>query len=800
MIGQQLIISVPTGLGNYTYELLLKADTDGDKIPNGEYVNIQFDTNIGIYYINDTWSVDTYTTRYVNPLYLMESTTFNTTNLGATLINITPRVQYVGVDTGYRIYVHSYSTLFDYTADSSIPPYNSGNFTMSVPYSDFNVTSMNYETSHTIMSGRVSSIFIDGYLGSFGCDFTGYAETSGILNFPIDIYVLYPTSSWYGAEHFQEFIFNPSIQILPRETNLLISQNFTNVNGWGLEYGNTATFGNYTYQTVLPEFYPTSSFLMSTYPPISNDLHFCYIYKNFANPFGGDYNLTLSTYIFNMHDDAPIITITDENKIVKYMITGEESGAGIDLKLYTFDPDYAIPNNNWINTGLASITDIFTTDNGILEDYRDISLFYYISNNSLSVVFNGTFINNFILPDVGNRAQMIFLGDNASTMGKSRLLLGNFYFNGGEPLPALLNVTINDRTYNSTHTGYEWIFRGDVYKLKAFYQYASSISLNFTDSVNTVFFNYNNVTQKGSLAVLGADGTWKNENVANGLSCNTTVHSNSTLETDWKWSVAGNIVDIFNTTLGYSVSNSIITVTGITGVKFNIYNVGGLAQYQMTGDGYIVAGGSPLQVSVRNSSLGVQSSSSAWLIYRRLQYYHMLAELDTDSKVYGASFAHQEVCGELEFEFDYKLVDKENQAWIEGLRAEITLVPNSMDVGDYGSNADSSVVEYTVDWYNHGVFIRQDKMYSYDYGYSSWVGDAPESVVDHFPTGRRSMPFWVDLWFDNANASKIVGGRVNSQYYGEYESGVSWWFGYNWISTTNKQYNSINGFCRPKRW
>lgn len=509
--------------------------------------------------------------------------------------------------------------------------------------------------------------------------------------------------------------------------------------------------------------------------PIS-PFNFAYTIYAFNSPMSS-YNITFDVSMYN-EDWYPysLITLVDDySSINAQIILGDVNKItnwryDAPSTKYSYDPVIDIGWNNTEGTFIRP------------PDLTPLRINLIGTTDSITVYVNGVeTISNSVVNNASVTPTRIILGDIYSYKSygspTSGVGSGNVFFDNINVEASsidFLNVTINDRTYDANNSGYEWLFKGDVYKLIAYYKGATNIDLTFNDTVHTVIFRYNNNTAKGEVLVSGADGTWKNENVAIGLSSSTTAYNNNILKTEWKFSLSDNIVDVFNTPLNYELSDGVNNVTGTTTVTFNLYNLGGLAEYDFGGDGYIVEGGSALQDSAKESP----SYAESWMIYRRLQYFHTLAEWDMNNKEYIESFAPQVGIGEIEFGFDYKLLDKENQAWIEGLKAVITV--ETIQVGDLGINPDKALITYYVDWWNNGVYIRRDKLTSYHYGYATWVGDAPSSSIGgQYPTNRTSVPFWIDLWFDKQNAGKTIGGRINSQYFGEYEDGVSWWFGYN---------------------
>jgi len=72
-------------------------------------------------------------------------------------------------------------------------------------------------------------------------------------------------------------------------------------------------------------------------------------------------------------------------------------------------------------------------------------------------------------------------------------------------------------------------------------------------------------------------------------------------------------------------------------------------------------------------------------------------------------------------------------------------------------------VKFNVSWYSQGVYVKNDLLYGLFEGYSIFPGDSKDTCGWHW-----------DIWFNRANASTIVGSRLNTEYYGMSDKSV-WW-------------------------
>lgn len=529
-----------------------------------------------------------------------------------------------------------------------------------------------------------------------------------------------------------------------------------------------------------------------------------YFIKDLNVTFNGNWGTQF--YFGSLHsmepNPYPLFTAFSDNYTIQAQILAQASGSGYyKLQCVVWTPNYSSPFfangtlDDYVYPASYLATDIVT---GLTEygGWYSTRIYFWESLGQIEVFINGVSKGNFTVNNPNVNALYFCYGNPYKYFASwGHSMYGDINYDELEIAYMnmtnleFLNVTINS-----------WLFKNEVYELNTWFVGATTAQFNLTDTVHTIMFNWYNATHTGDIKVLDEDGTYKNEYVINGISIISSFYSNETSNIVWKFMLNNNIVDSFNNTLTYKISDNLYTITGNTGKTPSIYNHGGLAQYNFAGDGYIVEGGSALQVSAMNSTLvGGGSFAEAWLTYRRLQYYHTLFEWDLDSKLNTPAdeLAHQESIGYLEYSMDYKLVDSEDGAWIDGLKCIINLL--LVDVGDKNGSADSASVTYRISWYNNGDFILNDTLTTYDYAYAYWIGDAPvASVQSDFCTNRTSIPIWLDFWFDKSNASKTIGGRINSQYFGEYEDGVNWWFGYHGFRPSIKSVTSSMVFADLK--
>jgi len=213
-----------------------------------------------------------------------------------------------------------------------------------------------------------------------------------------------------------------------------------------------------------------------------------------------------------------------------------------------------------------------------------------------------------------------------------------------------------------------------------------------------------------------------------------------------------------------------VNVTQDLNITSNIYNLGGLTYYTFIGDGERVEGGRPFDLKATNGTEG--SSALAEQIYRKLQHFHTSVELDLDPVYdiglheFNLSFGYHV----LEYGFDYRL----NGTWKRGVR--IRIYPVDGDVGTHSAGNDQDWIEWIVsyDIWNNSASVYQEKRVTY-IGSNFWGYDTAH-ITEH--TNRTTTNFFIDIWFDKDNQSSTLGCMVYPHYYGMFEQGSLYWFGY----------------------
>lgn len=72
-------------------------------------------------------------------------------------------------------------------------------------------------------------------------------------------------------------------------------------------------------------------------------------------------------------------------------------------------------------------------------------------------------------------------------------------------------------------------------------------------------------------------------------------------------------------------------------------------------------------------------------------------------------------------------------------------------------------VKFNVTWLNQGVYVKNDMLYGLFEGYSLFPGSSRDTTGFHW-----------DIWFNRANASTVIGARINTEFFGMSDKSV-WW-------------------------
>jgi hypothetical protein len=473
---------------------------------------------------------------------------------------------------------------------------------------------------------------------------------------------------------------------------------------------------------------------------------------------GADYNFALSYGYVNYYNCFSMITEGNTVLSSYYAEVGSPSGSD-DLFYYvtcTAAGGYGSPEAVANATALA--------DDGYFSSYR-FDLAYNFTATKPEMVF-------LLDPDDGNflhykaqRNSWEIAGPSLITEDTSRLsaLWSPFGYEPNQPEEPEEPPAIEDYGIANMEGCGNWVFEGNTKYL--FYATASAgntsdlqLGLGFYDTANRWYsMLYNTETTAF---------TKNTPNDAVSIALQSVSLVNTSAYVAWHIMFHNEIADSLNVTLYTFIgSSSDLVVWNATAPNyFNIYNIGGYANYQKSGDAGRTTGGDAFELWAEDAP----SWSYCDLTYKYLQHIHFLFSWDTGDVAYiwPASPSYL-ICPSIDHQYDgtveFGIYVCHGDTWIQELSVRLDI--NNGDVDDHKTSPNTSWVRVRVRWYHLGDLIKTDYLYTYHNGI--------HPIQDQTFMEDTSMKFWVDLWFNKVNASTTMGGRVNA-----YQAGMGsggWW-------------------------
>jgi len=234
--------------------------------------------------------------------------------------------------------------------------------------------------------------------------------------------------------------------------------------------------------------------------------------------------------------------------------------------------------------------------------------------------------------------------------------------------------------------------------------------------------------------------------------------------------VNDDVIDFYNDTIRYGAIIDTMNQTYATTslLKYSIFNLGEIPVYSGSG-------GYSFHPEIDILSLDAHGSGS-WskveLLYDKLEHMHFKVDFNI-SGVWDAGSGIFLSANSTGGYYDYGINYIINNTLITGWY--VRLYPSNVVVGHQNAGIDLNYVQWTIEHYVYNgtqyILEKIDILYSNFEGY-----DNENATPDYHNT--TICTFWFDMWFSNENNSKRVATRVNSEYYGLYEQGSAWWFGY----------------------
>jgi len=269
------------------------------------------------------------------------------------------------------------------------------------------------------------------------------------------------------------------------------------------------------------------------------------------------------------------------------------------------------------------------------------------------------------------------------------------------------------------------------------YTFSANVTVDPDTELDTLMMAFNDTVPKTSAWYYLNNGTYHAIGDSTGDSDNfTIVHSASRTEifdssffifkmvfklalTDtWDCDLYAGVNTTLSSTMAFAKKNDL----------FNLYSKGGL-EAMTTSDASRagrLAGG-----DFFNLYAGNYSTVTSTIYWRNLVHFKMLVNLYSDKLTTSIPT--------WQFGIDYYARGR----WNTGMSISISLA-------EWYDTADDKWARFAVNVYSGSTLILTDKLYSF---------------ADRFDTAAIEAPIWIDIWWNKANASSIVGLRATSEYY-----------------------------------
>lgn len=336
--------------------------------------------------------------------------------------------------------------------------------------------------------------------------------------------------------------------------------------------------------------------------------------------------------------------------------------------------------------------------------------------------------------------------------GVELLKNGDLVYSSFWGIGSFINMTLND-------SGDGWLFKNEVYEITAYVANMSSMRLFFNDGSHIVNLWADNRTGVVWGTVSGG-GTYEQEGVLSVLGGQVTRIDAVTDKVTWRFMLERNIIDRQNVKIYYQIIDSEGgEKQAWTGTSVNLYNLGGSVEYNFIGTAGRVTGGDWNELKTVNDN----DRANASIVFRRLQHVKALFKLNLNNTWDDGTGLYNFYPFEdrLKLGIDYMI----DGVWVDGWEVEIFV--NDASSGHANAGGDRSWIELVCIWTNQGVTVDYDYIVIYHNGYNI---DINQDV-----TNDRSLELWLDFWFNRANSSSVVGGRVNGYYNGIAEVATPFW-------------------------
>jgi len=331
--------------------------------------------------------------------------------------------------------------------------------------------------------------------------------------------------------------------------------------------------------------------------------------------------------------------------------------------------------------------------------------------------------------------------------------------------PIVISATVTETEFNIPPENYAltitdmegcgaWVFsETEYYTFQAQYWdgdgYADldTMKINFSDGVNTIVAIYDQPETEWSLES-GSDVVRLKAGTATALDSNL-------LQVTFLIYFQNTILDALDIDLYAWCNDTSGAEDGWDQMQtdyFNIYNLGGHATLETSGNAGRLVGGDVFDLYAYNDSW-----AEAYMLFRNLQHVKLLPTvlIQTNPGWYEDHLV-------LTYYIDYCVDD----TWIEGFK----LVLRSQLAWTLRNGNSERIWNWTVESYIGEQLIKTENIYVYH-------------LIPTDIWGDRKTNFWIDLWFNKVNSSSTFGARVNAYYFPMTDSSnvwLRWLTGSNW--------------------
>jgi len=196
------------------------------------------------------------------------------------------------------------------------------------------------------------------------------------------------------------------------------------------------------------------------------------------------------------------------------------------------------------------------------------------------------------------------------------------------------------------------------------------------------------------------------------------------------WDVTGRLTDTDGHDTGWSM---------LMPRAFKIYNKGGFSMNATAGA--VGPGSWSAGVNTARTPFSFWAENNSWA--SNDLYYRDLVHLKMQPSIVA-------LLGRATFYVTYGVdycIQGDSAEWVTGLKVILGAVAVTIGSERWWN--------WTVSWFFQGAFVRQDYVMAFERAGIYWVPYEDSSLV-------AETKLWIDIWFDNANGSTVVAGRVSS--------------------------------------